>query len=294
MKTQAKADLSLIMVAVFWGASCLLTKVGVGEIQAFNLIALRFVIAFALSASVFFRNLKNADGKTVKYAAALAGILFFVFIFMTFGVKNTTVSNAGFLTCLAGVFIPIISYVFLRQKQELKVVCCIGLSFLGIYFLTASDQLRFNVGDLLCILCSLAFAVHIIATGILTKGVDSIALGVLQLGFVGLYSLVFSFAFEKPMLPTTSQAWFVVLTLSIFCSAMGFIVQTAAQKHTTATHTGLIFSLEPAFAAVFAYVFMREILSPRGYLGAMLLFFSIVFVELDFKSAFIQGQKSRL
>jgi len=46
MKTELKADLSLILVTMFWGISCLLTKVGLGGIQEFNLIALRFIIAF--------------------------------------------------------------------------------------------------------------------------------------------------------------------------------------------------------------------------------------------------------
>lgn len=286
MKAQLKADLLLISVAMFWGASCLLTKIGIGEIKEFNLIALRFIIAFVLSSLVFIKKLKNIDLKTVKYAAILAVILFIVFAFMTFGVNYTTVSNAGFLTCLAGIFIPIISYVFLRQKQEPKIIFCIFLSFLGIYLLTVNINVRFNIGDLLCILCSLSFAIYIIFTGTLAKRVDSLLLGILQLGFAGLYSLVFSFMFESPMLPTTSQSWFVVLTLSIFCTAFGFIVQTAVQKDTTATHTGLIFSLEPGFATVFAIIFMDEFLTLRGYIGEVILFFSILLIEFDFKRIF--------
>lgn len=286
MRTQLKADLLLVTVAMFWGASCLLTKIGVGEIQEFNLIALRFMIAFILSSFVFRNRLKHVDYKTIKYAAILGTILFIVFVFMTFGVKYTTVSNAGFLTCLAGIFIPVISYVFLKQKQELKVILCILLSILGIYLLTVNVKVQFNIGDLLCILCSLGFSIFIIFTGILGKEVDSISLGILQLGFAGFYSLIFSFLLESPILPTTSQAWFVVLTLSILCTAFGFIVQTAVQKQTTATHTGLIFTLEPAFAAIFAFFFMHEILSPSGYLGEIILFFSILLVEIDVKKTF--------
>jgi drug/metabolite transporter (DMT)-like permease len=286
MRSQLKADLLLVIVAMFWGASCLLTKIGVGEIQEFNLIALRFIIAFVLSCLVFINRLKRVDFKTIKYAAILGTILFIVFVFMTFGVKYTTVSNAGFLTCLAGIFIPIITYVFLKQKQELKVIFCIILSFLGIYLLTVNVKVQFNIGDLLCILCSLGFSIFIIFTGILGKEVDSISLGVLQLGFAGFYSLIFSLIFESPILPTSSQSWFVVLTLSILCTAFGFIVQTTVQKQTTATHTGLIFSLEPAFAAIFAFLFMHEILSPSGYLGEIILFFSILLIEIDLKKTF--------
>lgn len=153
-----------------------------------------------------------------------------------------------------------------------------------------NEQLQFNKGDLLCILCSLTFATHIIVTGILTRGVDSISLGVLQLGFVGIYSMVLSFIFETPRLPASNQSWFIVFTLSIFCTAIAFIVQTVAQKYTTSTHTGLIFSLEPAFGAIFAFIFAGEILSIRGYIGAIILIISILLVELDFKHKFTKSQ----
>lgn len=68
MKPQLKADILLIMITMFWGASCVLTKIGLGGIQEFNLIALRFIIAFLLSAMVFWKKLRHTDFRTVKYA----------------------------------------------------------------------------------------------------------------------------------------------------------------------------------------------------------------------------------
>ena len=43
---------------------------------------------------------------------------------------------------------------------------------------------------------------------------------------------------------------------------------------------GLIFTLEPLFAAVVAFFLAGEVLSPRGYLGMGLMFLSLVFMEL--------------
>jgi len=284
LKTYLKADLMLLLVTLFWGTSCLLTKVGLGGIQEFNLIALRFIIAFSLSAVVFRKNIRQADRKTVKYAAVLSLILFAVFVFFTFGVNMTTVSNAGFLTCLAGVFIPIISLTVLKQKQEAKVLISICIAFLGIVLLTVNERLTFNLGDFLCTLCSLAFAVHIIVMGKLTLEVDSVALGVIQLGFVGIYGLLFSFLFEDPMLPATGQSWLIVAALSIFCTGIAFIAQTIAQRYTTPVHTGLIFSLEPVFTAVSAYLFADEQLPLKGYIGGLLMIVSVILIEVDFKS----------
>jgi drug/metabolite transporter (DMT)-like permease len=280
---QVRADLMLLMITVFWGASYMLTKIGLGVLEPFNLTALRFVIAFFISAIVFYKHIFKTDMKTVKYALILALILFGVFISMTFGLEYTTASNAGFLVSLSVVFIPIISVVFLKHKIERKLIAGVCLAIIGIALLTLNDQLRVGGGDLLCILCALLFAVHIIVTGVYTQKVDSIALSVIQLGFVGLFSVVFSVFTETVKLPQSGLSWFAVLALSILCTAVGYIVQTTAQQYTSATHTGLILSLEPVFSAVFAFAFLNEVLTPKGYIGAALLLTSVIIAEFDFK-----------
>lgn len=283
MTSQASADIMLLIITVFWGASYILTKIGLESLTPFNLTAIRFIIAFLVSAAVFYKNILKSDLKTIKYSLVLAVILFFVFISMTFGIKTTSASNAGFLISLSVVFIPIISALFLKQKIEKKVIMGVCMATVGIALLTLNTQLKIGTGDLLCIICALLFAVHVVVTGVYTRNVDSISLGVIQLGFVGLFSLIFSMITERVMLPDNPKSWFAVLSLSILCTAAGYIVQTTAQQYTSASHTGLILSLEPVFSAVFAYIFLEEVLSPKGYVGAVILLFSVLIAELDFK-----------
>ena len=283
MTRQAKADLMLMMITVFWGSSYVLTKVGLGTLGPFSLTALRFIIAFGVSAPVFGRNIIDADKKTYKYAFILAVILFAVFMSMTFGLEHTSASNAGFLVSLSVVFIPIISFLVLKQRIEKKAIVGVCLAVIGIALLTLDTRLQVNPGDILCLLCALLFAVHVVVTGIFTRHVDSIALGVLQLGFVAVFAAAFSLAAERMTLPGDFRSWLVVLALSILCTAVGYIVQTTAQQHTTATHTGLILSLEPVFSAVFSYIILKEILAPRAYAGAAILLAGVLTAELDLK-----------
>ena len=100
---------------------------------------------------------------------------------------------------------------------------------IGIALLTLNSTLQINSGDFLITLGALFYAIYIIVTDKLTKNVDSIALGILQLGFTGGWGLLFSFLFEKPHLPHTTEAWVSIMALSIFCSAIGFIGQATAQ-----------------------------------------------------------------
>jgi len=286
MNKQIKADLMLLMITVFWGASYMLTKLGLGDLQPFNLTAIRFIIAFILSGAVFHKQIFSADKKTIKYSLILSILLVGMFISMTYGLQYTTASNAGFLISLSVVLIPVISYLFLKQNIEKKIIFSLCLVVIGIALLTLDTQFKVNVGDLLCLLCALFCAVHVVVIGIFTREVDSIALGILQLGFAGLFCIIISMLTENVKLPNTPVSWLSVLMLSIFCTAVGYIVQSTAQQYTSATHTGLILSLEPVFSAILSYIFLKENLAVRGYVGAALMLISVLIAELDLNSIF--------
>lgn len=292
MKTQLKADLMILMVTLFWGSSYLFMKMGLGSMQEYNLIALRFGLAFVLSSVVFYRRLMKVNLKTIRNAFILGSMLFAVFASIMFGLKSTSTSNAGFLMSLTVIFVPLMTALFLNKLPEKRVVLGVCLALTGIALLTLKNDLTISHGDSLCILGALLFAAHIIATGQLTKDVDSIALGVLQLGFAGGLGLVFSTVTEIPKLPTTPESWLSVLVLAVLCSAIGFIVQTVAQKYTTPTHTGLIFSLEPVVAAVFAVLFAGETLSTRGYLGAAIVLLGVLNAEVDLKKLVLRNSEA--
>lgn len=95
-----KAELMLIVVTMFWGSSYIFMKMGLDTLGEFNLIALRFGLAFVLAAILFHKRLRRIDLRTLKYGALLGFLLLGVFTCITFGLKTTTTSNAGFLVAL--------------------------------------------------------------------------------------------------------------------------------------------------------------------------------------------------
>jgi drug/metabolite transporter (DMT)-like permease len=254
-------------------------KLGLESVEPFNLIALRFGFAFIAAVLLFFKRLRHTHLVTVKYGAVLGFILFAVFTSITFGLKTTTISNAGFLVSLTVIFVPLIYVIVFKKKLKLNLVIGVCLAVLGIGLLTLNSTLNVHPGDFLCILAALLYAVHIIITGSAVKITDSLNLGILQLGFAGGFGLIFSLIFETPSYPGSFDGWIAILALSIVCSAFGFIVQPLAQKYTTATRTGLIFALEPVFAALFGFVFAHEILPFKGIAGATLVLVGIVISE---------------
>ena len=284
MKTRLKADLMLVFTSMLWGSSCLVTKIALQDMHELTLIALRFLIAFVLGLAVFSRKLK-IDRRTILWSAVLSINYFVVMALMTYGVKYTTVPKAGFLTCLAGVFVPIICLIVFRKNPGVKAVICAVTTLVGVYMLTMKSSgggLGLNLGDILCALCSVFFAIQIMLVAYAVKRYDALTLTVFQMGFVGVFNLVAAAFVEGVTLPQTPASWASVLWLSVACSITATLIQNIAQKNTSETHAGIIFTLEPLFAVLLAYIFLGDILTPIGYAGGGIIFASIIFLELDF------------
>jgi len=164
------------------------------------------------------------------------------------------------------------------------------MALIGLGLLTLDGSLAVNGGDTLTLIAAIAFALHIIAVGHFTAGCDSLMLGVFQIGVVGFWSLLTSFIVEVPVIPEMGPVWVNILLLSIFCTAGAFIIQSVAQQFTTATHTALIYSGEPVFAAIFGYFMIGDMLSGQGLIGAALILGGMLAAELDFKTLF--GRKT--
>lgn len=281
---QMRADFLMLVVTMLWGSSYLFMKMGLDTIQEFNLVALRFGIAFLLAGAVFYKRLMHIHAKVVFQGFILGTLLFTLMAAVTIGLKYTTISNTGFLFSLSVVFVPLLLAVFFKVKTEMRVLFGIGIAIIGIALMTLTSGLAVNIGDALIIFGALVYALMIIVTDKLTKGSDPIALGILQLGFAGALGLVCTFLFETPQLPQTKESWIAVMALSVLCSAIGFIGQAFAQKYTTPTRTGLIFSLEPVFAALFAFIFVHETLNMNGYIGGALILAGVLAATIKWKS----------
>lgn len=286
MSIQLKATVMMIGVNMFWGLSYVFMKMGLGSLGAFNIIALRCLIAFFIAGILFRKQVVNINIKTLTSSFVLGVLLFSVFTLVTFGVSMTSASKAGFLLSLTVVFVPLLHSLLKRSLPSWTVGTGVMITLTGIGVLTLKSSLTIHLGDLLCIGSALSYAVHILFTGWAAKEGNPITLGVLQLGFAGTIALVCSMLFEQPSLPATSDAWIAILGLGIFCSAIGFICQAIAQQHTSPTHTGLIFATEPIFAALFAVLFWGESFTSRDFAGSSLILCGILLAQLDQKRLF--------
>jgi len=287
-KTELRADFMLMLVTLGWGVSYYAMDVALTEVDTFTLNAYRFLGAFAVAGIFTFNKLKSVNRTTMMYSVLIGLDLVIVYIGATLGVQYTTLSNSAFLCSITVIVTPILELFILKHKPSRKIVIAVTLCMIGIMFLTLKDDFSINTshlkGDLFSLMAGLVYALEIIITDKAVKNekVDPYQVGVFGLLVTGSVMLVLGFMFENPSLPSTGRVWGYIIFLALFCTGLAFIVQPIAQQYTEASHVGLIYALEPVFAGVTAFIMAGEILSPKGYIGEVLMIGSLFIMEIDF------------
>ena len=292
---QLKADLMLLLVTVCWGVSYFLMDLCLEEIDPFTLNTYRFLGAFAIAALLSVKKLRNISYQTIKYAFFVGIALTVCYIGATFGVKYTSQSNAGFLCAMTVIFAPILAFIFKKIIPDRKMVLVLILCLVGIALMTLNDELKMALGDILCLMCAVAYASDLLLTetAVQKEDVDAYQLGIFTLLFTGLFMLVLALMFEDIVPPQSGACWASVVFLSIFCTGVAFVVQPIAQQYTTSTHVGVIFCLEPVFAGIVAFFLAGEVLLPRAYFGACLMLAGLFIMEIDFGALLGKGKGNR-
>lgn len=281
MSLQNKANLLMVIVTIFWGASYTFMMMGLESLEPYNIVALRCTIAFIVAGLIFYKKIININIQTLLYAAIQGFLLFIVFVLSLFGLDTTSASNAGFILSLSVVLVPIFVSFIERKLPSRAVMLAIVWTLLGIIILTMKESLTFQKGDILVAIAALVYSIYLILNSKFTKSVESISYGVYQLGFTALFGIILTFIYETPSLPSTHTSWIAILGLGLICTAFCFIAQSVVQQYTSPTHTSLIFSLEPIFAAIFAMIFLGELLTIQLIIGGCFILFGNLVAQYE-------------
>lgn len=281
-------------VPLAWGASYMFMQFGLAGVPPLTVVALRCGLAFLLTAGIFYQHIIRMTKQAVVYSAIAGAILCLVFLGLLYGVLGTSVATAGFLTTITVVIVPALQGIIYRRWPSTKVMLGVALVTWGLYLLNGGGLADLNTGALKCLGAAFLYAIHIIVSKKFVSEVDPIALGVSQLGFAAVFAVIFAFLLETPTLPQTPLEWVGILGLAFICSAYGFVMQALTQKYVTPECTGFMFSLEPVFSAILAFVFLQERLSALGYLGAALIFCGVLVANTHREFSFTHTIKSKI
>ncbi|MGH9863107.1 MAG: DMT family transporter [Candidatus Acidiferrales bacterium] len=281
-----QADLALAGVTVIWGASFVIIKVALQDVSPLVFVLLRFAVAGAFLLVLSGVRQRLWEPGLARAGSVVGFFLFAGFVFQTFGLQYTTPAKSAFITALSVVMVPVILVAFFRRRLELSTVAGVVAATLGVYLLTArGGALAIGQGDLLTLVSAVAFAGHIVAVGRYAPHFGVAALTLWQVGVAGAFSalltpLAAATGLEVPQMNWTPRLVAALVATGGLSLALAFTVQVWAQQFTSPTHTAIIYSLEPVFAALTSYLVLAERFGPQGFLGAGLILAGVVLAEL--------------
>ncbi|MGE5599449.1 MAG: DMT family transporter, partial [Bacteroidota bacterium] len=189
------------------------------------------------------------------------------------GLTLTSACNSGFITGMNVVIVALLAAACGSQRLNRRTLAGTVLATSGMVLLAwHPGGWRFSRGDLLTLACAVFFAAHIVATGVLAPGRDPVRLAGIQFLAVALAGLGWHVLTGGGVTPPAGRGWLALVYLGLGGTGFAFLVQTAAQRRTSAVDTAVIFSTEPLFAAAFAVLFGGERLSAQMLLGGVAIF----------------------
>ncbi|MCU0343356.1 MAG: DMT family transporter [Ignavibacterium sp.] len=288
-------EIALLFNTLIWGGTFALIKNAFTDISPLLFLGLRFTIAALIFLPFVFASLKKTNKQTILAGSVLGFFYFTGFAAQTLGLNLTTATKSGFITGTFVVFIPILQLLIEKRKPKWFNIVSVFLVLLGLIMLSSKgenaiafiEQLGsdFNLGDLLTLLCAILFAFQVVYVDVFTKKYEYLPMVFVQLFITGIGGFILSYIFSIASLEITKFAFnttvvSALLYTAIFASIIATIIQLKYQKTVTPTKAGIIFSIEPIFAAVFAYFLLSEKISNFGLIGCVLIFLGLIVSEL--------------
>jgi drug/metabolite transporter (DMT)-like permease len=264
-----------------------MVKDALRDISVFLYIAIRFGLAATVMGVLFWRSVRSLSPRAVCAGAQIGLFMLGGYIFQTAGLKYTTPSKAAFITGSSVVLVPLLLAAFGLRRITSWIWMGAIAAFAGLYLLTVPQEGRgvLNGGDPLVFVCAVMFALHIIFVGRHIEHYSVGALSFVQVATTAVLSAVLlpissATHWEVLKLHWTGSLVVAILVTAIGSTVIAFSLQVWAQQYASPSHTAILVSLEPVFAAITSLLLAREHFGARTVAGAILVFAGIVLAEL--------------
>jgi drug/metabolite transporter (DMT)-like permease len=294
--TQHRANALLVLIAIIWGTTFTIVHQAVDTYPALALIALRFALATAVFLPLLNQQRAALGVRGIMVGVLLGVLLFTGFVTQTLGLQYTTPARAGFITGLNVVLVPLLGLAFKQWPPQRAIVgVCIALigllvlswgchvPWLGCSIDTATRAYH-QLGDVLVLACAFAFAMHIVAVSRWATSLPVMPVNTVQLLVVAVLASITTLVTQRSIPVPTVGVLGAALFLGVIATALVFALQLQLQRYTTATHTALIFALEPVFAALFSWLWTGEELTAAIWLGGSLMLIGVLVAEVPFRT----------
>jgi drug/metabolite transporter (DMT)-like permease len=275
-----KANLLLLITAIIWGFAFVAQRAGMEYLGPFTFNTARFTLGSLSLVPLLLINKRrkfnhsqiiSLNNKTLLNGGFAAGL--FLFLGATLqqtGMVYTTAGKGGFITGFYIILVPILG-LFIKQKTSFLTWLGAGVAIVGLYFLSVTENLKINIGDILVFSAAFFWAGQILVIGFFSNKTDSIQLAFLQFVICALLSFISALITENVIMNNLYLAVIPILYAGIFSAGIAFTLQVIAQKEAHPANAAIIMSLESVFAVIGGWMILSESIPLRGIIGCGLM-----------------------
>jgi drug/metabolite transporter (DMT)-like permease len=257
----------LVAVTTVWGWTFIIVKEAISRMPVMDFLAVRFTVAAIVMFLLRPRSLFHISPRGLWRGIVLGLLLGIGYITQTFGLQTTSPAVSGFITGMAVVFTPVLSWILLRRKITRNTWIAVGLATIGLALLSLHGW-AFGTGELLTVGCALFVALHVIGLGEWSSQHETYGLALIQIATVAVLSLLAATP-DGITLPPDGNVWGTVGITAVLATAFAFLVQTWVQSLISPTLTALVLTMEPVFAGIFSVISGSDSLTLRLIFGAL-------------------------
>lgn len=277
-----RSNALLLITAAIWGFAFVAQRVGMEFVGPYTFNGVRFALG---SLSLLPLLIMTANGKSNGPATAgpvpsvrltilggtTAGVaLFLGASFQQVGLVHTTAGNAGFITGLYVVIVPILGLLW-RQRPDAGTWAGAILAAVGLYFLSVTASFTIAYGDVLELIGAFFWAGHVHIIGWLSRRIHPLRIAFIQFATCSALSLATAVFLETITWAGIQAALIPILYGGLMSVGIAYTLQVVAQKEAHPAHAAIILSLEAVFAAIGGWLMLGEVLSARGITGCGLM-----------------------
>jgi len=284
------ATLRLLVCSLIWGATFVIVKISVETVDPLSFVLGRFTIAFMVLMAFSRKDLRVNWRSHLPTSALLGVVLFAGFILQVFGLERTSSSNAGFITGLSVVLVAVLDVVVNKRLPTILTLLGFLSALSGLLVLSIGQTDITSSGNVLVFGCAAAFGLHVFWTDKYSKRLNVKVLTTEQIGIVVLISLIGTILNGRSIPHPSNYAFYGILFTGVLATALAYFLQTWSQRRADATHSAVVLSVEPVFAAAFAVLLVSEPVTNQLLVGGFLIIMGTLLSSLCHKKAMSNTQ----
>ena len=283
------------IASILTGGAVVVTRIIVEDVAPLPLAWLRFSIAvlFLLGPVMIYRRYRVPD-RTISICLGLGALFFGVYTYcFNVALETTPAARAGTLVATMPIITLLLATCIRIEKITAAKLTGIVFTLVGVAIVLgvpadeADNFINLRPGDLWLLGAACCGAIYNVGARLwlphvstLSSAFWSMSGGVLLLSTLTFFTGTWPTTAELSLTAAASLAY-----LGIAAGAVGFSLWIWALSRATPTHVAVFFSLNPISAALLAYWFLDEALSPNVVIGVVAVVAGIVITTLSPRSA---------